>query len=452
MSEVEVKETVDHDKRRRNRNIIIGVAVVVLIVAAALVAYFVTQNNSGSGSSSTSNNATATANPTAGVSASPLPLSNKKLFGYWGQSAIGNGVGLNGTGTRLIPNSDQQKPLAYYCDLGYYQTMNIAFLYAFGGGDSHWGLDLSSLGRYEVDANGVVTTSWEQIPISPDVFLKVGDDIKHCQAKGIKVVLSLGGDMHSPYQFIAGDGARLANVLYNAFLDGKSATRPFGTAVLDGIELDVEKTDSAYTQEQIIFLQTLKQLSPKIILSAVPQCYLNGGLGMDINTGPVIKAVPELLDYVIIQYYNNPSCSYPFGFNFNRWKALYSGPLVVGLAGDVTSAITGGFLPPPMLQAVVDEFKNDPQFYGISVYDVSSSNPSPSLNTNYSLTLRKALNGDKVGSGYGPQGNFTTMWDWDARCGPTWNYANETCGLVSCKNVWSCADPKMMCFSFLSSC
>ncbi|KAJ3026520.1 UNVERIFIED_CONTAM: hypothetical protein HDU68_005513 [Siphonaria sp. JEL0065] len=429
---------------KRKGTIIIGAAVAIVVVSASLAGYFLTRNNGASGVSTGSANpqATATGGSRNGTT------TKKHFFGYWGQSAIGNGVGPLGRNTRTIPDADQQKSLAYYCDLGYYQTMNIAFMHEFGGGDNHWGLDLSIIGRYEVSAAGLVSANLNGNPIDPKVFLPVGDDIKHCQSLGIKVMLSIGGDMHSPYTLIQGDGVRVANIIYNSFLQGNSSTRPFGDAVFDGVELDIEKTDTYYTQEQIIMLQTLKKLSPSSKFAAVPQCFLNG-IGEDLNTGPVFKQHPELIDWVIIQYYNNPTCSYPFGFNFDIWTTLYKGPLVIGLAGDDTSAITGGFLNPGQLQAVIDMVYNNPQFMGISVYDVSSSNPKFST---YSQTLRKALDGEKVGSGYPPQGPFTTERQWAFRCAGTWNYANDTCGLQDCSVGGSCANPNHYCFMYLRAC
>ncbi|KAJ3075324.1 hypothetical protein HDU98_008572 [Podochytrium sp. JEL0797] len=458
--------------QRRNLTVLIVAIVAVLVAGAILIGYFVTQSHLGNSPSNASGNtavgAAAPVTTEAGSPAvtgtgapvvppsvttnsgnTPNSATGKKLFGYWGQSAIGNGVSIAG-GQNTRPATVEQQGLASYCDLGYYQTMNIAFLYDFGGGDGHWGLDLSSIGRYDVSAGGVVSTTSTLIggPVDPSVFTQVGADIQHCQSKGIKVILSIGGDMHSPYQFIPGDGVKYANILFNSFLQGNSSQRPFGNAILDGVEFDVEKTGPAYTQEQVIMLQTLRKLSPKSLYSAVPQCYLNGGLG-DSNTGPVIQAHPELLDYLVIQFYNNPSCSYPFGFNFNVWKTYYAGPIVIGLAGDATSAITGGFLNAGQLQAVVDGVMTDSQFYGISVYDVSSSNPAFST---YSQTIRNALDGKRVGSGYPPQGPFTDYTMWPQRCGTTWTYANETCGLPACIGNSQCADPTQLCFSYMSRC
>ncbi|KAJ3075325.1 hypothetical protein HDU98_008573 [Podochytrium sp. JEL0797] len=433
MAAAELKDGRTGANQNRRRAFLIGGAVVALIIAGSLIGVFVAKNKSssapqvGGGASGTGTSdagGSGTNNGTSGGNKpSPHQPTAKQFFGYWGQSAIGNGVGPTGTNTR--PVTAQQNSLASYCDTGLYQFMNIAFLHDFGGGDGHWGLDLSNLGRYDVSAAGVVSTTLNGKPIDASGFAQVGADIQHCQSQGIKVILSIGGDMHSPYQYIPGDGAMYANILFNSFLQGTSSQRPFGNAVLDGIEFDIEKTGPAFTAEQILMLQTLKKLSPTSVYSAVPQCFLNG-VGMDLNTGPVIQQHPELLDYVIVQYYNNPTCSYPFGFNFDIWKTLFNGPLVIGLAGDTTSAITGGFLNAGQLQAVVDGVMTDSQFYGISVYDVSSSNPTFST---YSQTIRDALDGKVVGSGYPPQGNFTTEHQWATRCGGTWNYANETCGL-----------------------
>jgi chitinase len=36
------------------------------------------------------------------------------------------------------------------------------------------------------------------------------------------------------------DGVTLANNIWNLFLGGSSSTRPFGSAVLDGVDLDIE--------------------------------------------------------------------------------------------------------------------------------------------------------------------------------------------------------------------
>lgn len=65
-------------------------------------------------------------------------------------------------------------------------------------------------------------------------------DIKSCQNKGKIVLLSLGGAA-GVYGFSNDQNAHdFADTLWNTFGGGKSKTRPFGDAVVDGFDLDIE--------------------------------------------------------------------------------------------------------------------------------------------------------------------------------------------------------------------
>lgn len=65
-------------------------------------------------------------------------------------------------------------------------------------------------------------------------------DIKTCQAKGKKIILALGGAAGS-YGFTSDSQASgFADTLWNTFGAGNSSTRPFGDAVIDGFDLDIE--------------------------------------------------------------------------------------------------------------------------------------------------------------------------------------------------------------------
>lgn len=65
-------------------------------------------------------------------------------------------------------------------------------------------------------------------------------DIKACQAKGKAVTLSLGGATGVGGFTSDQQAQKFADQVYDIFLGGSSDTRPFGDAVLDGIDLDVE--------------------------------------------------------------------------------------------------------------------------------------------------------------------------------------------------------------------
>lgn len=68
----------------------------------------------------------------------------------------------------------------------------------------------------------------------------IGKDIKTCQSKGKKILLALGG-ASGAYGFTSdSQGETFANTLWDLFGKGSSDTRPFGDAVIDGFDLDIE--------------------------------------------------------------------------------------------------------------------------------------------------------------------------------------------------------------------
>lgn len=65
-------------------------------------------------------------------------------------------------------------------------------------------------------------------------------DITSCQEKGKIVTLSLGGAEGSFGFQNSSQATAFAHTIWNMFLGGSSATRPFGDAVLDGYPLNVK--------------------------------------------------------------------------------------------------------------------------------------------------------------------------------------------------------------------
>ncbi|KAG8384007.1 hypothetical protein BUALT_Bualt04G0073200 [Buddleja alternifolia] len=126
-----------------------------------------------------------------------------KISIYWGQN--------EGEGS-----------LAETCATGNYEFVNIAFLPTFGNGQTPM---INLAGHCDPSINGCTHLS---------------SDIKSCQAKGIKVILSIGGGAGSYYLNSVDDARQVATYLWNNFLGGKSSSRPLGGAVLDGIDFDIE--------------------------------------------------------------------------------------------------------------------------------------------------------------------------------------------------------------------
>lgn len=102
---------------------------------------------------------------------------------YWGQN------GNEGT-------------LAETCGTGNYDFVNIAFLSTFGNGQTPM---INLAGHCDPYSNGCTGLS---------------SDINSCQAKGIKVILSIGGGAGSYYLTSKEDAGQVATYLWNNFLGG----------------------------------------------------------------------------------------------------------------------------------------------------------------------------------------------------------------------------------------
>lgn len=68
----------------------------------------------------------------------------------------------------------------------------------------------------------------------------LSSDIKSCQSKGVKVMLSIGGGSRSYSLSSVNDARQVVTYLWNNFFWGWSASRPLGDAVLDGVDFDIE--------------------------------------------------------------------------------------------------------------------------------------------------------------------------------------------------------------------
>ncbi|MBA0754715.1 hypothetical protein Gogos_021945 [Gossypium gossypioides] len=112
--------------------------------------------------------------------------------------------------------------LAETCATGNYDFVNIAFLSTFGNGQTP---TINLAGHRNPYRNGCTGLS---------------SDIKSCQAKGIKVMLSIGGGAGSYNLTSAEDARQVATYLWHNFLGGISSSRPLGDAVLDGVDFDIE--------------------------------------------------------------------------------------------------------------------------------------------------------------------------------------------------------------------
>jgi len=161
--------------------------------------------------------------------------------------------------------------------------------------------------------------------------------------------------------------------------------RPFGTAVFDGVDLDIEQGDST---GYVAFIAQLRQYfttaSKQYHISAAPQCPSPDFLGPG-NGSPFTVS---WFDYVWIQFYNN-NCglnAYPQRYNFNTWAAWAatavnpSTKIFIGAPASSDAAGTG-YVPLATLQTIAGatQAAYPNVFGGVMLWDCSNSD----LNDNF---------------------------------------------------------------------
>ncbi|KAI8645896.1 glycoside hydrolase superfamily [Parasitella parasitica] len=204
-------------------------------------------------------------------------------------------------------------------------------------------------------------------------------DIKYCQSKGIKILLSMGGATPAYGIATVKEGEDLADELWDTFGGGykrnSTAFRPFGNATVDGFDLDIENGEKVgYTS----FVNKMRQnyeldTAKSYYIAAAPQCpFPDYFVGEALNNA--------WFDFVMIQFYNN-FCSVinDGNFNFNIWDswALARSQnkdvrLFVGVPGS-PSAAGRGYVPYTQLVSRIQPLKTMDSFGGIMVWDASQA-------------------------------------------------------------------------------
>ncbi|XP_004496498.1 hevamine-A-like [Cicer arietinum] len=257
---------------------------------------------------------------------------------YWGQN------GNEGT-------------LSEACATKKYTHVNIAFLNKFGNGQTP---EMNLAGHCNPSTNSCT---------------KFSSEIKDCQSKGIKVLLSIGGGIGSYSLASIEDAKNVSTFLYNTFLGGKSSSRPLGDAILDGIDFDIELGSTQNWQYLARFLKGYSRFGKKVYLGAAPQCPIpDKFLGSALNTG--------LFDFVWVQFYNNPPCQYNGNItnlvnSWNKWTTnIPARKIFLGLPA-ATEAAGSGFIPANVLTSeILPIIKKSRKYGGVMLwsrfYDVQN--------------------------------------------------------------------------------
>ena len=199
-----------------------------------------------------------------------------------------------------------------------------------------------------------------------DPCTKLQPEIEHCQEKGVKLFLSLGGanSICSPE-----DAKNVAKYLYDNFLSGQRG--PFGSVALDGISFDIEGGSNLHWDDLARELDAIRSKHRYFLLSGSPQCFIpDHYLDTAIKTG--------LFDHIYVRFFNNPPCQYSDGntarlfASWNEWTslALPNNSVFLGLPAATEVAPTGGYIPPEVLVSeVLPYIKQYPNYGGVALWD-----------------------------------------------------------------------------------
>ncbi|KAK3748058.1 hypothetical protein QZH41_004202 [Actinostola sp. cb2023] len=231
-----------------------------------------------------------------------------------------------------------------------------------------------------------------ETPVSPNhpFLLRCVDiekGIKECQKLGKKIIMSVGGATGDGTLPSPAKARELANTFYHLFLGGNRmeeslSLRPFGSAVMDGIDLDIEGGRGDHYGD---FIKEMRRImdadqSKEYILTGAPQCpYPDHYLGPGGQSG--LELAGELMDHLYIQFYNNychTGAGDWFESTLKTWIDFSKsrkprGPLIfIGMPA-ATKGASGAhyYRPPSQLKALYQKVRDLPFIGGIMLWDVS---------------------------------------------------------------------------------
>ncbi|KXN85864.1 Chitinase 1 [Leucoagaricus sp. SymC.cos] len=313
---------------------------------------------------------------------------NDNVAVYWGQNSYG--------ATHGSDTANWQKTLSTYCQDDAIDAIPIAFLNVFF---SIGGLPEVNMANICSAETGVFSGT----NLANCQFFAA--DIKACQAKGKIVTLSLGGASGAATFTSNAQAQQFADTIWNLFLGGSSSTRPFGDAVLDGVDLDIE---GGGTTTFAAFVTQIRShasgASKKYYVTAAPQCPFPDG-----NLGSTLNAVG--FDAVYVQFYNNfcglTNFNNPNAWNFATWDnwAKTQSPnknvkIYIGAPASSTAA-GSGFVDINTLNNIALTTRSQfSSFGGVMLWDASQA----VANNRYDLAIKNALRNGGGGGGGGGGG------------------------------------------------
>ncbi|KAI1471865.1 glycoside hydrolase family 18 protein [Daldinia caldariorum] len=291
------------------------------------------------------------------------PDTSDNIAIYWGQ----NSAGVTGTGKA-------QKSLSEYCSSAEVDIIPIAFV--------------SSFNPIKVDLSNMADDK------------NIAEEIKSCQSAGKTILVSLGGATFNSGPSSTENARSLADQIWNMFGptgNNSSEQRPFGDAVVDGFDLDIEAPLPNMAPFAARLREHMDQANgsggQKFYLSAAPQCPFPDQNNKDMLQGNDAVA----FDFVMVQFYNNPTCDIRVfdgstdptkaGFNmaqWDEWARSSKNPkakVFLGVPGGPTAvgpSQKASYKAPDALKPIIAYSKKFESFGGVMVWDMSQvwANPN----------------------------------------------------------------------------
>ncbi|KAL8722222.1 MAG: hypothetical protein Q9225_001267 [Loekoesia sp. 1 TL-2023] len=193
-----------------------------------------------------------------------------------------------------------QTTLAQMCQDEHVDIVILAFLTTFFGAGGYPTINLGA-------ACGGPSTKMQAAGASGLISCPtMENDIKTCQGLGKKVLLSLGGSKATTAFSSDSQASDFATKLWNLFGGGKGETaemRPFGSAVIDGFDVDNEDHSTAFYTTFVSALRSTMNTdsSKQYYISAAPQC--------PRPDASIPLSAMQSMDFIFVQFYNNGDCN-----------------------------------------------------------------------------------------------------------------------------------------------
>ncbi|KAK1446184.1 endochitinase [Colletotrichum melonis] len=271
--------------------------------------------------------------------------------------------------------------LSSYCDAPGVTSVSLSFVtYSPKNSAGYPGTNFAGHCGGEVYYKNPKTSEDTKLIMNCDYIKK---DIQYCQAKGIKVLLAIGGycptggpcsyDIDSEQ-----DGHEFGDLLHKTFGpydQGWNGPRPFDISetehiAVDGFDFDLE---FKYPDQKPWIKMVEKLRSCGIYhISAAPQC----------PTSDTWFQLKELIynaqfDSLFIQFYNNPGCQITDTPNYDDWETVISqtskskdAKLYIGVLASVESG-WNGYAPPSTIKDLICKYQSKPHFGGVSIWDAT---------------------------------------------------------------------------------